>query len=156
MYEIGDYVINRRGGVWKITDTRCDTSTGMPVEYSLFAHGNSDNVITLPVGGDEIVRKIADKDAFSEAIERIPYIRTIQAPNDKIRRELYDEAMSKYDEIEWIKVIKTVYLRRQQKKLLPYETAYSAAAQGYLHGEASVLFDMPASSVEAYITGMVH
>ncbi|MDR3254498.1 MAG: CarD family transcriptional regulator [Synergistaceae bacterium] len=155
MYEIGDYVIHRKGGVWRVADIQRDAPGANPTGYLLSAHENSENTINVPVDSGEIVRKIIDKEALSEALERIPYIRTIQAPKDKLRKELYDEAMSKYDEIEWLRVIKSVYLRRGQKRLMPSEMAYLAEAQRYLHGEASVLLEISSDSVEAYIAGSV-
>ena len=50
-----------------------------------------------------------------EIIERIPYILTIQAPNSKMRKELYQMALREYDEIAWVKVIKSSYLRIQER-----------------------------------------
>jgi CarD family transcriptional regulator len=152
MFETGEYVIRGNGGVWKITGVRMNASTNEPMEYLLSAHPDSENVITVSANGTEIVRKITDKDAMMEAIHRIPYIRTIQAPNDKARIELYEEAMSKYDEIEWIKVIKSAYLRRRQKGFKPSEASYAEKAQGYLHSEVSILFDIPVADVENFIS----
>jgi CarD family transcriptional regulator len=154
MYETGDYVICRNGGVWKIIGIRADAQAGQAM-YSLSAYEARENEMTVQEGGDEIVRKIADKDVIADAIDRIPFIRTIQAPNEKAQCELYKEAMSKYDEIEWIKVIKSVYLRRQQKGFKAQEAEYAARAERYLHSEVSILFDIPIAGVGDFISESV-
>ena len=144
MYENGDYVICRSGGVWRVTETGGD-------KIRIERH-ESGAVNILPETDGEIVRKISSKETILDAIERIPFIRSLQAPNDKTRRKLYDQSMSKHDEIEWIKVIKTIYLRQNiMSNLKPSELSYGEKAKGYLHGEISVLLEMPLDEVESYI-----
>ena len=147
MYETGDYVICAGGGVWRV-------AAAEDGEIRLAEH-ESGAEKTLPADSGEIVRKITSKEAILETIGRIAFVRTIQAPNDKMRRKLYDEAMSKYDEVEWIKVVKTVYLRREARRLLSFEAGYAEKAQGYLHGEISVLLEMPLDEVEDHIVAAV-
>lgn len=147
LYKINDYIICRSGGVWCIS--RIDDRG-----YTLVEH-EAGMEKTIPEGSDEIVRKIASKDTTLDAISRVGYIRKIQMPNDKICKELYDEAMAKFDEIEWIKVIKTVYLRQQEKRLTPYEITCYEKAKGFFHGEVSVILGIPVSKVEDYIAAAV-
>ncbi len=147
MYEVGDYIICRNGGVWRISQT---DSNG----YTIVEH-ESGMIKTISADSDEIVRKIVSKETILEAVDRVGYIRTIQAPSDKTRKEFYDEALAKYDEIDWIKVIKTIYLRQKEKKLMPYEVTYYEKARGYLHSEISVLLEMPVNKVEDYIAAAV-
>jgi CarD family transcriptional regulator len=148
MYETCDYVICRKGGVWRISGIEND-------HISLFEHEiGTVNVVTKD--DNDIVRKISSIETVQEAIERIPFIRSIQAPNAKTRMKLYDEAMSKYDEVEWIKVIKTVYLRQKIMMTLKHsELSYIERAKGYFHGEVSVLMGMPMLEVENYIASIV-
>jgi CarD family transcriptional regulator len=148
MYENGDYVICRSGGVWRVAGTDGDT-------VRLVSHGSG--AITLETGGDdEIVRKIASKETILEVIERIPFIRSLQAPNHKARLRLYDQSMAKYDEIEWIKVIKTIYLRQKiMMSLKSPELEYSEKAKDYFHAEVSILLEMPVGDVEDYISDAV-
>ncbi|MDR1621701.1 MAG: CarD family transcriptional regulator [Synergistaceae bacterium] len=143
MYETGDYVICRNGGVWRVSGINAD-------KICLVEHERG-TVNLLPANDDELVRKIVSKETILEIVERIGFIRTIQASNEKVRRKLYDEAMAKYDEVEWAKVIKTVYLRQKGKRLLPFEPAYSEKAKSYLHGEISILLEVPVNEVEDYI-----
>ena len=84
-------------------------------------------------------------------MDRTEFIRTIQASSGKIRREFYDNAMAKFDEIEWIRVIKPVYLRQKEKNFMIYELDYMHKAKNYLHGEISVLLQIPMNQVEGHI-----
>lgn len=147
MYEIGDYIICQSGGVWCISQKDETGYTIEEHESGIIKNISADNI--------EIVRKIASKNTILDAVDRVGYIRTIKAPNDRIRKEFYDEAMAKYDEIEWIKVIKTVYLRQKEKKLMPNEITYYEQAKSYFHGEISVLLEMPLNKVEDYIAAAV-
>jgi CarD family transcriptional regulator len=155
MYEKEDYVICGSGGVWKIKDIMTDASTHKRTEYLLSAYENGGIEMIVPIDGEEIVRKITDEAAMTEAIQRIPYIRIIQAPNDKVRAELYEEAMSKYDEVEWLKVIKSVYLRGRQKGIKPFEVSCARKAKKYLHSEVSILLGIPFADVENFISELV-
>jgi CarD family transcriptional regulator len=147
MYASGDYVICRSGGVWLVAEN--DGSS-----LRLLEHG-SGTVKTIPAGSDEIVRPIVSRAAIMEVIDRVAFIRAIQAPGNKSRQQFYDEAMAQYDEIEWVRVIKSVYLRQREKRLLPFEPGYSERAKAYLHGEISVLLQIPLAQVEGYIVSTV-
>jgi CarD family transcriptional regulator len=147
MYEIGQHVICKSGGVWRVDaiDNR---------EIRLTEH-EAGNVKTVPVGGDEIVRGIASKEAILEAIDRAGFIPAVRAPNDKIRIEIFGDAMAEYDEIEWIKVVKSVYLRREERRASSAEIEFAERAKRYLHGEISVLLEIPMDKVETHIADAV-
>ena len=146
MYSAGEYVICRSGGVWRIERIQDD-------KVCLAEHETSSIQICSP--DVEIVRLVADKETLQDAIDRVGYIQTIQAVHDKQRHELYEDAMQQYEEVEWIRVIKTVYLRQQERRLPPEELAYSTRAKAYLHGEISVRLGMPVDAVEAFISQSV-
>ncbi|MDR1510051.1 MAG: hypothetical protein LBS53_10465 [Synergistaceae bacterium] len=149
MYKTGDHVICKSGGVWKVLESSAGKMT-------LALHESGEEKKLRLSDDDEIVRNIANKEDILEAISRIPFIRTIQAPNDKIRRELYEEAMSKFDEAEWIKVIKSTHLRGESGRLAQYETEYAQKAKNFLHGEISAIMGIPVSEVEDYISSAIY
>ena len=136
--ETGGFVVCRGGGIWRVIRT---DSSGCTLKEQ-----DTGFLKELAPDTDEIIRPIASREG---------YIRTIQAPNDKLRRELYEEAMAQYDEIEWIRVIKTVYLRGQEKPLTPEESAYGEQAKRFFHGELSAALDISMDQVEGYIAAAV-
>lgn len=103
------------------------------------------------LNSEDIVRKVCTKDEMMEMIDRVGFITTIQAPNEKVRKEFYQQAMNKYDELEWIRVIKSAYLHGRDRRLQPYEEEYAKRASEYFHGEAAYWLKIPFLEVEAYI-----
>ena len=100
---------------------------------------------------DGIIREVSTKEELSELMERIPYIQTIQAPNGKVRKELYELSMKKYDDVEWVKVIKSVYLRMEDRRYENFEPGYMEKAKEFLYGEIAVRFELPADEVERFV-----
>jgi CarD family transcriptional regulator len=147
IYKQGDYVICSSGGVWRV-----DSADESGIRLSEHISGNTR---TVPISGNDIVRAVASEEKILDAIDRICFIRTVQAANDKVRKEFYEEAMAKYDEIEWVKVIKSVYLRKQGGRLFRGEAEYAERAKSYFHGGISAVLGIPAGEVEAYISAAV-
>lgn len=88
-------------------------------------------------------------------MERMPYIQTIQAPNGKVRRELYELSMKKFDDVEWVKVIKSVYLRMEDRRYEDFEPGYMEKAKQFLYGEIAVCFEIPFEEVEQFVNDTI-
>lgn len=101
---------------------------------------------------DGIIREISTKEELEELIERMPYIQTIQAPNGKARRELYQLAMSEFDDLEWVRIIKSVYLRMEEKRYEDFEPEYLEKARKFLYGEIAVRFQISIEEVDNFLT----
>lgn len=101
---------------------------------------------------DGIIREISTKEELEELIERMPYIQTIQAPNGKTRRELYQLALSEFDDLEWVRIIKSVYLRMEEKRYEDFEPEYLEKARKFLYGEIAVRFQISIEEVENFLT----
>lgn len=99
----------------------------------------------------EIVREISSKEELEELIERIPFIQTIQAPNSKVRKSFYQTAMEKYDDLEWVSIIKSVHLRMAEGRYEQFEVDYLKKARKFLYGEISVQFGIPFEGVEKFL-----
>lgn len=100
---------------------------------------------------ERIIREISTKEELEELIERMPYIQTIQAPNGKVRKELYELAMKAYDDVEWVKVIKSVYLRMEDRRYEDFEPGYMEKAKQFLYGEIAVRFVLQFNDVEHFV-----
>lgn len=100
---------------------------------------------------ERIIRETSTKEELEELIERMPYIQTIQAPNGKVRKELYELAMKAYDDVEWVKVIKSVYLRMKDRRYEDFEPGYMEKAKQFLYGEIAVRFVLPFNDVEHFV-----
>ena len=89
----------------------------------------SKGVIKKQESIDGFVREISTGEELEELIERMPYIQTIQAPNGKARKELYQLAMDEYDDVSWVKVIKSVHLRMEANRYDEFEPNYMERAK---------------------------
>lgn len=98
-----------------------------------------------------VIREISTKEELEELTERMPYIQTIQAPNAKARKELYELSMKKYDDVEWVKIIKSVHLRMEDRRYDDFEPDYMEKAKQFLYGEISFRFNLPFSEVEGFV-----
>ena len=100
---------------------------------------------------DGFVREISTREELEELIERMPYIQTIQAPNGKARKELYQLAMNEYDDVNWVKVIKSVYLRMADHRYDEFEPNYMERAKNFLYKEMAIRFNLPFGEVENFV-----
>lgn len=104
----------------------------------------------------QVVRKICSKEVIEEVIERIAYTCTLQIINEKFRKEVYQDAMKQFDELEWIKVIKSEYIRHKASKAKDFEKMYAKQAKHYLYCEISILLGIDYNDVEQYIVDKIH
>ena len=85
----------------------------------------------------------------------MPYITTIDASNKRTRKVLYDMAMEEYKDVEWVRVIKSVYLRMSDHKYEDFEPNYLNKAKDFLYGEISKQFDIDIAEVEKFVCSAV-
>ena len=70
--------------------------------------------------------------------------------------QVYDMAMEKYDDIEWIKVIKSVYLCMKDHNYEEFEPGYMERAKKYLYGEISIRYGIDIGAVEEFVCMQVN
>lgn len=114
-----------------------------------------DGVVEKANVSEGYIREISSQTDLEELIERMPYIRTVQAATRKGRKELYQMAMDEYDDVEWVKVIKSAYLRVQENRYEEYELEYAKKAKKFLYQEISLGLDVPFEKVEEYLHDII-
>lgn len=114
-----------------------------------------DGVVEKKNASDGYIREISSRTDLEELIERMPYIRTIQAATSKGRKELYQMAMDEYDDVEWVKVIKSAYLRIQENRYEEYELEYAKRAKEFLYQEIAIRLAVPFEKVEDYLHDII-
>lgn len=139
MYSIYNDVITKKG-IGKIIDVQDD--------YHVELYHSHQQV---RMSEDDIIREICSQEVIEEIIDRIAYICTFSIDNEKMREDIYCDAMNEYDEINWVKVIKSTYLRNKQKKAKDFEKRMAKEAKEFLYGEISILLNIPYKNVEKYI-----
>lgn len=161
MFKINDYVIHSSNGVCRVIDIGHLDISGIGKDklyYTLEAVYKKSNLVYTPVDSNKVVmRKILSEDEAENLIDEIANIEILVAPNDKILDEMIRESMKNYDSREWVKIIKTLYLKRQErieqgKKNTATNEKYFSMAQDYLYGELSIALNRPKDSIEDIIT----
>ncbi len=101
-----------------------------------------------------------DEGGAERLIQEIPTIEELWITNDKMREERYKEAMMTGDPVEWVKIIKTLYLRgkdreRQGKKITATDERYLKQAEESLYGEMGFALGKEKEEMETYIANQI-
>ncbi len=161
MFEVGELIMCGGHGVCRVT-----AITGNPIDkqdkerkyYILDPVFEKGSTIYTPVDNEKIVmRKIMDERAAKLLIGRIPDIETVWIKEEKTREQMYKEAIRTYDCQSLVRIIKTLYLRKQDrvqqgKKVLSSDEHYLKKAEELLYSEMSLALSIPKEKVEGYIS----
>lgn len=120
MYEIGNNVIYKNDGVCKITKIIFRTFKNREIEYYVLnpVH-NSNAEILIPKNNPDLVgkmRKVLTKDEIIQIIEAMPDEEDIWISDENNRKERYREILTSGDRTELVKLIKTLYVHKQNQK----------------------------------------
>lgn len=164
MFKVGDYIIYGSIGVCKVADIgpidirelskNKDYYTLVPV------YSNGSKVFTPTDNNKVVMRPIIQKEDAMRLIDRIDEIETIWVDDEKRREQIYKEALKKCDCMECIKIIKTLYQRKQSriaagKKATSSDTKYFEIAEDSLYGELAISLQMKKDEVQQYIVQRV-
>lgn len=161
MFEKGEYIIYGTSGVCRIEDITTMNMASVPKDklfYVLSPSSQKGGRIFTPVDSQKtIMRRVLSKEEAAELIDEIPRIEELWITNEKQREEKYKECMRSGDCREWIKIIKTLYLRKlertaQGKKITATDERYLKMAEDYLYSELEIPLGIPKNEMEDYIT----
>ena len=165
MFEKDQLIMCGGHGVCRVVDV-----TGNPIDrldkvrkyYVLEPVFEKGSTVYTPVDNDKVImRKIMNREEAEELVERITKIDTVWIQEEKSREQMYKEAIRTYDCHSLVRIIKTLYLRKQDrlkegKKVLSSDEQYLRKAEELLYSEMSLALSIPKEEVEAYITEAVH
>ena len=164
MFEKDQLIMCGGHGVCRVVDV-----TGNPIDrldkvrkyYVLEPVFEKGSTVYTPVDNDKVImRKIMDKEEAEELVARITKIDTVWIQEEKSREQMYKEAIRTYDCQSLVQIIKTLYLRKQDrlkegKKVLSSDEQYLRKAEELLYSEMSLALSIPKEEVETYITEAV-
>lgn len=161
MFERGEYIIYGTAGVCRVEDITTMNMGGASAErlyYVLSPSSQKGGRIYTPVdSGKTLMRRIMTGQEARDLIEQIPQIRELGVANEKEREEQYKKCMRSCDCREWIRIIKTLYMRKversaQGKKITSIDEKYLRMAEDYLYSEMEIPLGIPKQDMAAYIT----
>ena len=160
MFEVGEFIMCGGHGVCRVASI-----TGNPIDkldkkrkyYILEPVFEKGSTIYTPVDNEKVVmRRILDEKGAKDLIEKIPGIETVWIKEEKTREQMYKEAIRTYNCHSLVRIIKTLYLRRQDrvmqgKKVLSSDEYYLKKEEELLYSEMSIALSIPKENVEEYI-----
>lgn len=160
MFSVGDYMVYGINGVCLIQDIcaspfdKKDTRTF----YQLKPLGSSaGSVIYTPTDNVQIkMRPLMTKEQAQELISRMPGLEPLEIPMEKMRRDLYRQAMQSCEPEQYVRLIKTVYRRRmdmirQHKRVSETDSDFERNAKLSLYHELAVVLELQFAEVEPYL-----
>ena len=125
--------------------------------YVLAPVGDGSGRIYAPTDNQKItMRKVISREEADQLIEDMPKIEQLWVPDDRQREARYKEAMNTCDYRAWVSIVKTLYIRKQErtaqgKKITALDERYMRTAENELYSELSLTLGIPKDEMEQYI-----
>lgn len=161
MFEAGEYIAYENRGICKvegITELNLPGAAKGQKYYVLTPVYEEGGKIYSEIDNDQVVMRhmLSEEEALA-LIDEIPSIAQMWIPDEKQRELLYREAMQSCDVRQWVSIIKTLYIRRQDrisqgKKTTNTDDRYFKKASDNLHGELAMALGKEKSEMEEFIS----
>lgn len=163
MFKKGEYVVVGNKGVCVVDNVTTLDISGVDREreyYILKPVYVSGSTVYVPTDSADSMRRVLTRDEVTHLIQEIPQIPLINTVNDKLLEQEYKGCMKSNSCEEWVRIIKTIYLRKQKRQELgrrvtAVDAKYSRIAEDNLYGELAVVLNIPRAEVESYITSEI-
>lgn len=159
MFKVGDYVVYGNTGVCQIEDVGPISIGSKDKDYYTLVpvYGRNSKLYTAVDSDKVVIRPIMTKQESDALIDEMEEIDTLRIGDEKKREEIYKETMKTCDCKEWVRIIKTLYLRKMDrlsrgKKVTSSDERYLQMAEENLYGELAFALEMPKEKVGEFIT----
>lgn len=165
MFQKGDYVICGNNGVCCVQDITTLNISGIDKKrkyYLLKPVFQSSSTVYVPLdAASSSIRKAVSRKEADELIRSIPGIPLIPLADEKTLERTYKEYMHEGSCEAWIRLIKTIYLRKEKRlmkgcKVTAVDSRYFKLAEDFLYGELSIALGIPRDEVRSYITDSIN
>lgn len=160
MFQVGEFIIYGNNGVCRVAEIGNLNSPGISKEriyYTLEPYRCAGSRIFTPVDNDKVtIRPVISKEEAMDLIDDINNIEALWIIDEKHRELNYKEAVLKCDCRELVKMIKTIYQRKQEristgKKAIASDEKYFHIAEENFYNELSVSLEMSREAVEKFV-----
>lgn len=160
MFEIGEFIVYGHKGICKVEDITYLDMSGADKDrlyYVLLPVNTKGGKVYSPVDSGKVeTRKMMTSEEATSLIDEIPEIEQLWVTSDKMREEQYKEAVNGCDCRQWIRIIKTLYMRKKErlakgKKITAIDEHYLKLAENQLYGELSVALGKEKGEMESFI-----
>lgn len=159
MFKINDYVVYGTTGVCQITDIERDTYINDDEkEYYVLRPVYDDKTVikTLVNNPKVVMRAVINKEDVLLLIAAMPNQETIWIDDERERNEKFKTALKSGNNEDWLKIIKTLYLKKEEKmeagkKLTKTDENIMKIAERQLYEEFAVALNITPDEVLPYI-----
>ena len=164
MFEVGDFVVYGSDGVYQVEKVGPLNMSGVDknkLYYTLTSPYMKGSRIFSAVDNQKVVmRAVMKKDEALELIDSMKEMELLEIQDDKKRNDVFKEALRTYDCKELVKIIKTLYVRQEQKqaegkKNTAGDEKFFHIAEERLYGELAIALDMDKKNVKDYVEARV-
>ena len=161
MFEKGEFIVYGSTGICEVKDITTLDMKGASknkLYYILSPSHHKDSKIFTPVDGNKtVMRAVLTKEEADILIDHIQDIEELWVSNDKLREEKYKETMKSCECKDWVKIIKTLYMRKKEriaqgKKTTAMDEKYLRMAEDNLYTELSLALGVPKERMGEHIT----
>lgn len=160
MFSIGQHVICGNKGVCTVEDITTLDISGVDKAkryYILKPVYVTASTVYVPVDSPApTMRNILTRDEAKALIRSIPQVPVLEIKNEKLLEQEYKMCMRSNCCMEWVRLMKTIYLRKQKRlaagrKETAVDGRYFKMAEETLYGELAVALEMERSEICDYI-----
>ncbi len=160
MFTSGDYVVCGNNGICQIQAITTLNISGVDKTrqyYILKPVFSSGSTVYTPVDtAENTLRKAMNKEQATTFISSIPNTSLIPLADEKTLERTYKEYIRQNSSEGWLKLIKTIYLRKEKRlsdghKVTAVDSRYFKLAEDFLYGELSVALNMSKDEVREHI-----
>ena len=160
MYQVGEYIVYGSTGVCVVEKIGTIDIPGMSPDreyYTLRPYYEKKSTIFTPIDNHKVLmRPVIDREEALSIIDHIQQFGTLQITDEKRREAEYKECFMKCDCRELVKMMNTIYERRQQrlaqgKKITAKDDRYYHMAEDNLFGELAVALGIEKNQVKDFI-----
>ncbi len=157
MFAKGEYVICGNKGVCMVDDITTVHMEGIDSNKLFYllkpVYSKTSTIYVAVDNKTPSIRKILTREEALAFIDTIPSIGFLYIKDDKNGETVYKESFQKNDIVELVKIIKTSYLRgneriKQGRKIVAVDEKYYKMACEYLFSELSVCLDIDREEIE--------
>ena len=147
MFDIGDYIVYGHNGICRVLDITHPDISGVDTDrlyYVLMPEKTKGSRLFCPADDDNIsIRRVINEQEAKEIISASKGVEPLVIENDRMRDVSYKNAMKSSDLMQWIKVIKTLLIRKRErenlgKKITATDERYLKLAQEGLYSELAL------------------
>lgn len=160
MFEIGEHIVYGNIGICEIVDIKkldIQEKKTSELYYIMRPFQEPSSQVFTPIDNKKIVmRKIMSEAEAETLIQNMPHMEVMDITNDKLREQVYKEALHSCDSKEWARILIILYLRKQErlsqgKKVTATDERYIKTVEARLFTELELALHLSKDKIASII-----